>query len=195
MAEPDEENAMTATIRRIAFGGAAVVLALGVSAGLYASAQNTNQDPPPFRGGPGGPGRAGGPGRWGGPGGPMGMLPMFGREIGLTDAQRDQIKAIADSHKDEWKTLADRARTAHDALNDAVTADTIDDALIRQKSAEVATVDADMAVARAHAHAEVLQILTADQRAQIKKRQAEMKDRMKNHQDGRGGRLLDRFGL
>src|SRR4029079_4116415 len=44
-AEPDEENAMTATIRRIAFGGAAAVLALGVSAGLYASAQNTNQDP------------------------------------------------------------------------------------------------------------------------------------------------------
>src|SRR5215468_5240892 len=164
---------MTATIRRIAFGGAAVVLALGVSAGLYASAQNTNQGPPPLRsGGPGGPGR------WGGPGGPMGMLPMLGREIGLTDTQRDQIKAIADSHKDEWQMLGDRARKAHEALNDAVTADTIDDALIRQKSADVAAVDADIAVARAHAHAEVLQLLTADQRAQIKKRQADMKTRM-----------------
>ena len=187
---------MTATIRRIAVGGAAAVLALGVSAGLYASAQNTNQDPPPFRsGGPGGPGRAGGPGRWGGPGGPMGFLPMFGREIGLTDAQRDQIKGIADSHKDEWKALADRARTAHDALNEAVTAETVNDALIRQKSAEVAAVDADMAVARAHAHAEVLQLLTSDQKAQIKKRQAEMKDRMKNRQQGRRGALLDHFGL
>jgi len=40
---------MTATIRRIAFGGAAAILALGVSAGLYASAQNTNQDQPPFK--------------------------------------------------------------------------------------------------------------------------------------------------
>jgi len=118
----------------------------------------------------------------------MGMLPMFGREIGLTDTQRDQIKAIADSHKDEWQALGDRARKAHDALNDAVTADTIDDALIRQKSAEVAAVDADMAVARAHAHAEVLQLLTADQRAQIKKRQADMKNRIQNRQQGRGGR-------
>jgi periplasmic protein CpxP/Spy len=171
---------MTATIRRIAFGGAAVVLALGVSAGLYASVQNTNQDPPPFRGGPGGPGRAGRPGRWGGPGGPMGMLPMFGREIGLTDTQRDQIKAIADSHKDEWQVLGDRARKAHEALNDAVTADKVDDSLIRQKSAEVAAVDADMAVARAHAHAEVLQLLTADQRAQIKKRLADRKDRQEH---------------
>ena len=189
---------MTATVRRIALGVGATVLALGVSAGLYASAQNTNQDPPPFRsggpGGPGGPGRWGGPGR-GGPGGPMGMLPMFGREIGLTDAQRDQIKAIADSHKDDWKALADRARTAHEALNDAVTADTIDEATIRQKSAEVAAVDADMAVARAHAHAEVFQILTSDQKTQVKKMQADMKNRMKNRPAARLGRVLEHFGL
>jgi periplasmic protein CpxP/Spy len=118
----------------------------------------------------------------------MGMLPMFGREINLTDTQRDQIKAIADSHKDEWKALGDRARTAHEALNDAVIADTIDDALIRQKSADVAAVDADMAVARAHAHAEVVQILTADQRAQIKQRQADMKTRMQSRQKGPSGR-------
>jgi len=111
----------------------------------------------------------------------MGMLPMFGRAIDLTDAQRDQIKAIADSHQDEWKTLADRARTAHEALSDAIVADTVNDALIRQKSAEVAAVDADLAVARAHAHAEVFQILTSEQKAQVKKMQTEMKNRLKNH--------------
>jgi protein CpxP len=115
----------------------------------------------------------------------MGMLPMFGRQIGLTDAQRDQVKSIADSHKDEWKALFDRARTAHEALNDAIIADTIDEASIRQKSAEVAAIDADLAVARAHAHAEVFQILTADQKAQVKKMQADMKNRMKNRQAGR----------
>ncbi len=52
-----------------------------------------------------------------------------------------------------------------------------------------------MAVARAHAHAEVFQLLTADQRAQIKKLQADMKDRMKNRQQGRRGGLLEHFGL
>ena len=52
------------------------------------------------------------------------------------------IKAIAQAHKDEWKALGDRARTAHEALNDAITADTINDGAIRQKSAEVAAVDA-----------------------------------------------------
>jgi protein CpxP len=124
----------------------------------------------------------------------MGMLPMLGRQIQLTDAQRDQIKSIADAHKDEWKALADRARTAHGALDDAITADSIDEATIRQKSADVAAVDADMAVARAHAHAEVFQILTSDQKAQLKKMQTEMKDRMKNRQ-ARFGRMLEHFGL
>jgi Spy/CpxP family protein refolding chaperone len=128
----------------------------------------------------------------------MGMLPMLGPQIGLTDAQRDQIKATADSHKDEWKALADRGRAAHEALNDAVTADVIDEALIRQKSAEASAVDADMAVARSHAHAEVLQILTAEQKAKVKAMQAEMKKRMAGRQDAgrrRGARILERLGL
>jgi protein CpxP len=100
----------------------------------------------------------------------MGMLPMLGRQIDLTDAQKDQIKAIADSHKADWQALAERARTAHAALNAAVMADTVDEALIRQKSAEVAAVDADLAVARARAHAEVSQLLTPEQKAQLKAR-------------------------
>jgi protein CpxP len=175
------------------------LIAAGVSAGAYLHAQdgNTTPQPPPFRrgmgpDGPGGPGRFGGPG---GRGGPMGMLPMLGPQIGLTDAQRDQIKAIADAHTNEWKALADRAQTAHEALNDTVIADAIDEATIRQKSAEVAAIDADLAVARAHAHAEVFQILTSEQKAQVKKMQAEMKNRMKNRQAGRRGRVLEHFGL
>jgi protein CpxP len=186
---------MTATaIRRIALGVGAGLVALGVTAGVYASAQNTSQNPPPFRGrgSPGVPMGRGGPM---GPGGPMGMLLMLGPRLGLTDAQKDQVKTIAELHKDEWKTLADRARTAHEALNDAVTADGFDEAFIRSRSAEVAAVDADMAVARAHAHAEVFQILTADQRAQVKTMQTEMKNRMKGRQQARRGRLRERFGL
>jgi Spy/CpxP family protein refolding chaperone len=115
----------------------------------------------------------------------MGMLPMLGPQIGLTDTQRDQVKAIADAHKDEWKTLLDRGRAAHMALDDVITADAIDEAAIRQKSAEAAAVDADVAVARAHAHAEVWQILTADQKAQVKTMQAQMKQHAAGQRRGR----------
>jgi len=161
---------MTATAKRMALTVGAGLIAIGVSAGAYVHAQdqNTNPQPPPFRG------RGMAPGR--GPGGPMGMLPMLGPRLGLTDAQQDQVKAIAAAHKDEWKALADRGRTAHLALDDAIGADTVNEALIRQKSAEAAAVDADVAVARAHAHAEVFQILTADQKAQLKAMQAQMKE-------------------
>lgn len=191
---------MTATVKRMALTLGAGLIAIGVSAGAYVHAQdqNTNPQTPPFRGRGMGPGGPGGPGRFGGPGGPMGMLPMLGRQIGLTEAQRDQVKAIAGTHKDEWKALADRGRAAHEALNDAVTADVIDEALIRQKSAEASAVDADMAVTRAHTHAEVLQILTAEQKAQLKTMQTEMKKRMNGRQDARRGRragLLEHFGL
>ena len=68
--------------------------------------------------------------------------------------------------------------TARQALNEAITADTVDESLIRQRSTDVAAVEADVAVARAHAHAEVMQVLTADQKAQLKTMQAEMKNRM-----------------
>ena len=144
------------TLRRAALGVAAALLSVGV----YAASQdqNTNQTAPSFRG-------RGGPG---GAGGPMGMLGMFGRELQLTDAQRDQLNNIRQAHGDEWKALADRARTAHQALQAAVTADQVNESVIREKSAEVAAIEADTAVARAHARAEMLQILTADQKAKLK---------------------------
>jgi Spy/CpxP family protein refolding chaperone len=197
---------MTATVKRIILGVGASVIALGVTAGVYASAQNTSQDPPPFSGAPGsggpgrfgGPGGPGGPGRFGGPGGPMGMLPMLGPKLGLTDAQKDQIRTIAQSHQDEWKALADRSRTAHQALNDAIDADQLDEALVRSKSAEAGVVEADMAVARARVRGEVFQILTADQKTQLKAMQAAMKNRMKGQQHARRERrsgLLERLGL
>jgi Spy/CpxP family protein refolding chaperone len=106
----------------------------------------------------------------GGPGmGPMGMIGRMVGRLGLSDAQKDQVKTIMQSHADEFKALAGRAGTAHGALEQVMMADTVDDGAIRQKSADVAAVEADMAVAGAHVKAEVLQILTAEQKDQLKK--------------------------
>src|SRR6185295_3858964 len=87
---------MTATVKHIALGVGAGILALGVSAGVFVHAQDQNTNEP----------RHGFMGRGmghGGPGGPMGMLPMLGRQLDLTDAQKAQVKTIADSHKEDWK--------------------------------------------------------------------------------------------
>jgi len=168
---------------------ALTVIALGVTAGVRASDQNTNQDPRPFR--PGGPGRFGGPGMPGGPGGPLGMPRMLGPELNLTDAQKEQIKSIAESHREEWTALADRERAAHEALTAAVFgngADTVDEALIRSKSAELGVVQADVAVASARTRAEVWQLLTPEQQAAAKKMQSELSARRPSFPRGRGPR-------
>src|SRR5919204_567441 len=89
---------MTITTKRIALIVGSGLLALGVAAGVRASAQNTNQDPAPFNHprmghpGPGGPMGFGGPM---GPEGALRMLQMMADRIGLTDAQKEQLKSIA----------------------------------------------------------------------------------------------------
>ena len=156
---------------------AAGALALGVTTAQRVSAQNTNQDGRPFNGSHMGPGGRGGMVGPGGPGGPLAMLRMLGPQLNLSDTQRDQIKNLAATHRDEWTALADRERTAHDALQAAIMADSIDEGLIRSKSAELAAVQTDVAIAAAHVRAEVWPLLTADQQARIKQMQSEPRGR------------------
>jgi periplasmic protein CpxP/Spy len=171
---------MTGMTKRFGLVVGAAVVALGL-ASVYVSAQNSSGDPGPFMGrGRGGPGGPGGPGR----GGPMGMLgplgPMIMGRLNLSDAQRDQVKSIVEAHKTDFQAVGERAFAAHRALEAAISADTVDESAIRARSAEVATVEADMAVMRAQIRAEVWQILTPDQQQQAKTLQAAMEQQMQN---------------
>jgi protein CpxP len=165
---------MNINYRRFGLGIGAALIALGLGAGLYAAQnQNTNPPPAPFMGRHMGRG---------GPMGPMGFLgPMrwAGRELGLTDAQKDQIRSILQSHRTELQAYGDRMRDARQALQAAIGADPIDDNAIRQASAGVAAVEADMAVARAHIRGEIWQVLTPDQQAKAKQLQAQFQARFK----------------
>src|SRR5712691_1844342 len=139
---------MTDRFTRIGLGLGAAMMALGLAASLYASAQNQdpNGAPPPFRGG-----RRMGPPPMGPGFGLLGALPMIASQLGLSDAQKDQIKAIAESHRDEWKAVGDKAAAARRALTAAITADQFDETVIRQRAAEVGVAEADLAVASARA--------------------------------------------
>jgi periplasmic protein CpxP/Spy len=163
---------MTTTIRRFGLGLSAAVLALGMTAAVYAFTQNTAGGQAPFMGR-----------------GPMaGIFPPLQRiatRLGLSDAQKDQIKGIVQSHRDEWTSLAGRAATARKALGDAIAADPVDDNAVRQASAGVAAVQADIAVARAHARAEIFQVLTPEQQAQAKQWLSEAREGL--------GRMGERF--
>ena len=160
---------MTKSMTRIgsALGAAALTIGLG-SAALSVAGQQ-QQAPSGRHDGFGGPGR----GR-GGPGGPFDSAqgrPLVGlplRELNLTDAQREQVRQIVESRQQETRAIGERAMAAREALRTATTSPSFDEGLVRAKAAEVAAIDADMAVARARIFADVFQILTPEQQAKVK---------------------------
>jgi len=101
--------------------------------------------------------------------GPRGILgPIAIERLGLTESQQAQVNAVIQSHDAELKALHDRAFAARQALQATVTADAVDERAIRARSADVASVEADLAVIQARVRAEVFQLLTPEQRAKAK---------------------------
>jgi Spy/CpxP family protein refolding chaperone len=171
----------TETYTRLAGGLAgAVVITIGLLAftpSLTGAAQDTPQ--PPAAGGRMGPHR-GGPGGRGGPGAPGGRMggPMGG-VIGpvmrdLTDAQREQVRAIRERHAEEIRPLAERVHTARQAISGAVFAGNAD---VRELALTLGNAEAEMAVATAQVESEVLAILTPEQKQKITAFRKEMESR------------------
>jgi Spy/CpxP family protein refolding chaperone len=73
---------------------------------------------------------------------------------------------------------------ARTALEDAITANPIDEGTIRQKSAEVGSVDAELAVIRARINAEVMTLLTPEQQKELQENRARMRERLENGPSG-----------
>jgi protein CpxP len=160
------------SMTRIGAALGAAILTVGVGAAAIAVAGGQQgpgierRGPDGFfgfgQGGPGGRGRMGGPGR----GGPLAGLPL--RQLNLSDAQREQVRAITESHQAEMKAVGDRAMTARQALHAATTSPSFDEGAVRARAAELAAVEADFAVFRARLFADVFQILTPEQQAKVK---------------------------
>jgi protein CpxP len=149
---------------------AALGVALAAGAGLATVAAREQ--------GPDGQGRPGMTGRRGpgGPGGPGGLgLPLRG--LDLTDTQREQVRTAVAGHQAEFDAIRTRMRTARAALHAAVTADTFNEAAVRETSVEVAAVEADGAVLRAKVHSEVWALLTPEQQQKARQLQAERAQR------------------
>lgn len=145
--------------------------------------------------GPGGFGPGGGFGRRG-PGGPGGFGPgglVAGlRGLDLSEAQREQVKGIMESHKAEFEAQAQKLGPAHAALRDVITAETLDETAIRQRASELAAVEAEGAVLQARVHSQVWALLTPEQQQKARdvkalqaQRRSEMRQRMEQRRSQR----------
>lgn len=158
----------------------AIVVALGLGATVplvtWAQDQPQAQTEQGRRGGRGFgmPGRPGGPG--GRMGGPMGGAFAF-REVmrDLTDAQREQVKAIHERHAARIQPLAERVRTAREALHTAILSG--NQSALQSLSIEIGNAETELTFAQAQVQAEIFNVLTAEQKQQIAERRKQMEQR------------------
>ena len=140
-------------VRKTVLTAAIVVVMSGASMALFAQA---------------GPGRgAGGQG----PGGPGGRGFAAGFALGqldLSDAQKQQVQSIVQRHREQTRPTMDRLQQAMMAQRSAITTVPVNEALVRSATANLAAVQADMAVDEARLHADIYSILTVEQQAKAK---------------------------
>ena len=74
------------------------------------------------------------------------------------------------------QATARNLREVRQALQEAVTADVVNESVIRALAAQLATVEGDAAIQRAYLHAQLWQLLTAEQQATAKAFEAEAKE-------------------
>lgn len=149
----------------------AIVIALGLGATVPYMSWAQNQ--PPAQGEQM---RRGGRG-FGGPGGPGGRMggPMVGAMRDLTDAQREQVKAIHERHAERIRPLAERVHAAREAINTAVTSGNVSN--LQALSIEVGNAETELTFAQAQVQAEIFNVLTAEQKQKIAERRKQMEAR------------------
>jgi Spy/CpxP family protein refolding chaperone len=158
----------------------AIAALIAITGAGVAAWQRDGNQPPQGPRGLRGPGPGGPMGERRGPGGPGFLFPG----IELTDAQREQVKSITESHRDELQAVGTRLRDAHRAFAEATRATTPDEAAVRARAADVGNAMADEALLRGRIQAQVFAILTAEQQQQVNQRRSQMEQRLR----GRGER-------
>jgi protein CpxP len=131
--------------------------------------------------GPKGEGRHG----RGGMQGEHGMMEeRLAQKLNLTDAQKEQIKALRASFREQNKTFFETARTTREQFREAKKAG--DTAKADALKATMETQRTQMQHLRQQQHTEIAKLLTPEQRKQFDELKAKMEER-REKRGGRGG--------
>jgi Spy/CpxP family protein refolding chaperone len=98
--------------------------------------------------------------------------------LGVTDAQKAEVKAILRKHQPTAGPLLKQFVAERRALRDLVHAGTVDEKAIRKQAAKVTTVGADLAVERAHVAHEIRAVLTPEQTEKLQSMRDDVDERI-----------------
>lgn len=119
------------------------------------------------------------------------------QRLNLTPEQLEQIKAIREQNKEEWRTVRQRINQAQRALDEAIYADQTDEAMVEARARDVAEAHSAMARMRALMELKIRRVLTPEQlntlRTLRQQRAAEREQRMQER-GNRPHRRLRRGG-
>jgi protein CpxP len=98
-------------------------------------------------------------------------------QLDLTDAQKEQIKAIHEKNRESLRPLMEQIRAKRQEIRQASEGGTVNEALVSQKLSEIAPLEAKMMAERARIHQETLSVLTPEQRTKLEQMREQFKSR------------------
>ena len=102
----------------------------------------------------------------------------FAEKLNLTDAQKEQMKQIAARYRESTKALREQGRGQRSGGFDAFKGGTFDEAAVRAAAQARANARVEMEVAHARMMAEMYNVLTPEQKAQLAAARQEREQKM-----------------
>jgi Spy/CpxP family protein refolding chaperone len=118
------------------------------------------------------------------------------RALNLTPEQLQQIRAIREESKEDWRVARQRVAEAHLALDEVIYSDNVSEALIEERARAVGTAQAAVARLRALTELKIRRVLTPEQLSKLRSMRQEARDAERNLGDSFGKRRQrpDRLG-
>jgi len=99
-------------------------------------------------------------------------------QLGVTDQQKTEAKAILRKYQPTVGPVVRQLVDARRSLRETIRAATIDEPAIRAQAAKVASLEADLAVQRAHVSHDIRAVLTPEQIEKLKQMQVDIDARI-----------------
>jgi protein CpxP len=114
-------------------------------------------------------------------GGPDGDFHRMLKQLDLTSDQQSQVKAIFEKEKPTLQPLMQAMRANHTAMSALESSGTFDEAKTRALATQNSQTMVELQVEHARLKSEIMQVLTADQKAKLVQIQADHQARMGQH--------------
>jgi len=115
--------------------------------------------------------------------GRFGWMGRAFKQLGLTDAQKTQLRQIRQNHRANMDGIHQQLRASMQEMRQAYGQGTFDEALAAQKLTEVAPLKAKLMAERFKMRQEMLAVLTPEQKTQLD----QMRNQFKARRAGQGG--------